>query len=232
MIRAVAFDLDNTLYDHALFVRGAHADVAAVAAAVAGVDPDLFFARIHGDWQRLTSRANTIFADALRDFGVAIPGLEDRLVAAYREHRPTLELYPGVRAGLIRLRQAGLPLGLLTDGQVAVQTRKLAALGLTGFFDPLLITGALGVAFYKPHPAGFQRLIELLGTPPASVLYVGDNPLVDFAPAKALGMGTIRVRIAEYRNQTSSAASVDHEFATPDQAIEWILQNREGDLAP
>ena len=53
MIAALAFDLDNTLYDHAQFVRGAHADVAAAAAEAAGLDPERFLARIQGDWLQI-----------------------------------------------------------------------------------------------------------------------------------------------------------------------------------
>lgn len=228
MIAALAFDLDNTLYDHAQFVRGAHADVAAAAAEATGLDPERFLARIHGDWLRLTSRANTIFADALRDFGVFSPELEMRLVAAYRAHLPHLELFPGVLAALDRARAAGLRLGLLTDGQVAVQNRKIAALGLAGTFDALVVTGELGPGFAKPHPAGFELLARRLGTFPACMAYIGDNPLVDFAPAKRLGMRTLRVRTAEYRRETTGTEWIDHSFDEPRQAIAWALDNRQG----
>ncbi|MDX9979322.1 MAG: HAD family hydrolase [Lentisphaeria bacterium] len=232
MIAALAFDLDNTLYDHAQFVRGAHADVAAVAAEAAGLDPERFLARIHGDWRRLTSRANTIFADALRDFGAFSPELEARLVAAYRAHQPRLEPFPGVAAALERARAAGLRLGLLTDGQVAVQNRKIEALGLVGRFDALVVTGELGPGFAKPHPAGFELLARRLGTFPACMVYIGDNPLVDFAPARRLGMRTLRVRTAEYLRETAGTEWIDHSFDDPCQAVAWALDNRQGIPSP
>jgi putative hydrolase of the HAD superfamily len=232
MNAALAFDLDNTLYDHAQFVRGAHADVAAAVAETAGIDPELFFTRIHGDWLRLTSRANTIFADALRDFGVFSPQLEARLVTAYREHQPSLEPYPGVTASLERARAAGLLLGLLTDGQVAVQNRKIEALGLGGWFDAVVITGEFGPGFSKPHPRGFELLAQRLGMHPASMIYIGDNPLVDFAPAKRLGMRTLRVRTAEYLRETTGTEWIDHSFDDPCQAVAWVLDNLQGSLVP
>jgi FMN phosphatase YigB (HAD superfamily) len=113
-----------------------------------------------------------------------------------------------------------------------VQRRKLAALGLAGTFAAVVITGELGTAFYKPHPAGFELLAERLGTDPASMAYVGDNPLVDFAPAKHLGMTTLRVRTAEFQHETQGTEWVDHTFDRPDQAIEWALAALEGRQIP
>jgi putative hydrolase of the HAD superfamily len=229
MIHAVAFDLDNTLYDHAQFVRGAYRDVSETAARLTGVDAEAFFERIFGDWQRLTSRANSIFTDALRDLGVWEAGLDLELVVAYREHCPTeLRAYPGVDDGLHRLRDRGVPLGLLSDGRVAVQQRKLQALGLEDAFDVVIITGELGSAFYKPHPAGFELLVERLGTNPAAMAYVGDNPLVDFAPAKQLGMTTIRVRTAEYSRESQGSQWIDREFGQPYEAMEWAVRQSQG----
>ena len=228
MIAAVAFDLDSTLYDHGQFVRGAYADVARAAEAAGGVPAGPFLERILADWRRLGSRANTIFRDALRDFGAAADGLEQRLVQAYRDHRPALLPYPGVRAGLARLRRRGLRLGLLSDGQGPVQRRKLEALGLGALFHAVVVTGELGPAFYKPHPAGFERLAERLGTHPASIAYVGDNPLVDFAPARRLGMRTIRVRTPEYLAEPGGGEWIDREFDRTSRAIAWVLADHQG----
>jgi len=232
MITALGLDLDSTLYEHAQFVRGAHTDVAAVAASESGVDRDAFLARVFGDWQRLGSRANTIFRDALRDFGAEIPGLEGQLVQAYRDHQPALRLYPGVREGLAELRRSGVRLGLLSDGQVPVQMRKLAALGLADWFDAVVVTGELGSAFYKPHPAGFELLAKRLGATPAAMAYVGDNPLVDFAAAKHLGMCALRVRTSEYSTVTQGTEWIDHEFDETRQAIAWAGKLCAGNQQP
>jgi putative hydrolase of the HAD superfamily len=227
VIRAIGFDLDDTLYDHALYVRGAYRDIAATVERITGIAADEFFARIFPDWQRRTSRCDRIFADALKAYEVYSVELERELVAVYRAHQPSLTPHQGVRRGLAALRAAGFRLGLLSDGQLAVQQRKLAALGLDDCFDVCVYTGAFGREFYKPHAGGFARLTSELGFEPAVVAYVGDNPFNDFESPHRLGMFTIRVLTGEYREMESAPACVDRTFADIARAIEWLLANRE-----
>lgn len=220
---AVAFDLDDTLYPHEQYVLGAYADVAEAARAAWGVPGGEFLARIAADWRRRTSRCTSIFKDALAAWGVADPGAEARLVGVYREHRPALAPHPGVEEGLGALRGAGLRLGLLSDGQPGVQRRKLAALGLEDSFDAVVVTGDLGRDFYKPAPEGYAALARALGLAPERVVYVGDNPRTDFPGARALGMGTLRVRGGEYAAEDHDPGQVDRAFDTIAQAMAWLL---------
>ncbi|HVN88002.1 MAG TPA: HAD-IA family hydrolase [Candidatus Binatia bacterium] len=223
MIRAVGFDLDDTLYDHSQYVRGAYRDVAAAVERVTGISADEFFERIFPDWQRRTSRCDRIFADALRDAAVYSLELERELVGIYRAHHPTLTAHPGVREGLDSLRAAGIRLGLLSDGQLAVQQRKLRTLNLTDCFDACVFTGALGRDFYKPHDAGFVQLANALNVRPEELVYVGDNPFTDFDAPRRLGITTIRVLTGEYREHEPALASVCHTFTSVALAMEWLL---------
>lgn len=43
-------------------------------------------------------------------------------------------------------------------------------------------------ASYKPHPAIFRRVVELLDLPAERILYVGDSPIADVRGAHAAGM--------------------------------------------
>ncbi len=227
MIQAIGFDLDDTLYDHAQYVKGAYLDVALEVERQIGVPRDEFFTRIYTDWQELTSQCNHIFSDALAAYDAYSPEIERCLVKVYRAHDPMLVPYPGVVDGLRALREVGFKLGLLTDGQVEVQRRKLKVLGLENFFDVKVYTGNLGRAFYKPHQAGFLALISDLGLEPGEVAYVGDNPLVDFESAKRIGMCTFRVLTGEYKKLHLSDKWVDQTFENAFQAMNWFLGRRE-----
>ncbi len=223
MIQAVGFDLDDTLYDHAEFVRGAYRQVAAAAARL-GLAEEEFFQEIYSNWQELTSRCSHIFSDALRRRDGFSPEAERSLLRAYRSYRPAvLHPLPGVVSGLEALREAGLGLGVLTDGQPALQRHKLAALGLKPFFRVVVITGDWGPDLYKPHAKGFRRLAGELGVEPQNMAYVGDNPMVDFAAPKRLGMLTLRIKRGEYRN-LPDPAEVDQVFADTNQAMDWLLE--------
>jgi HAD superfamily hydrolase (TIGR01549 family) len=59
-------------------------------------------------------------------------------------------------------------------------------IGYREFFDTVIDSARAGVS--KPQPAIFQAAIEKLGCPPGQVVFVGDNPARDMAPAKALAM--------------------------------------------
>lgn len=223
MIRAVGFDLDDTLYDHAQYVRGAYRDIAAEVARRTGISVDEFFAQIFADWQQRTSRCDRIFADALTAHGIYSLEFERELVAVYRAHEPALTPHPGVPTGLQSLKAAGLRLGVLTDGQPAVQQRKLRALGLESAFDVCVYTGTLGREFYKPHHAGFVQLASDLDVAPAEMIYVGDNPFNDFEAPHRMGMRTIRVLTGEYRQLDLRLSAVERAFADVAHAMQWLL---------
>lgn len=187
----VVFDMDDTLYPEADFVRSGHRAVAERAWADLGVDIEPELRRRFAAGQR-----GDLMSAVLADLGVATPG-EDYvgrvLVPAYREHLPAIRPHVETIPVLTALRARGHRLALLSDGWAAVQRRKLEALGLTPFFDEIVITDELGREAWKPSPIGFERILGALGVTGAQALYVSDNPLKDFAGPHLLGMRTVRV---------------------------------------
>lgn len=117
-----------------------------------------------------------------------------KLVAAYREHRPTIRLLDDAQKCLDWARSMKIRLGLITDGYAVSQRMKIAALGLSEYFDSLVLTDEIGRAFWKPHPAAFLKLMGDLQGDPAGFVYIGDNPTKDFAAPKNIGWRTIRIR--------------------------------------
>jgi putative hydrolase of the HAD superfamily len=118
------------------------------------------------------------------------------MVDVYRQHAPRIEPYPGVRGMLARLKTR-FRIGLVSDGYLAVQRRKLDALRLAPAFDAILLTDELGRDAWKPSPVPFRTIVERLGVAPSSAIYVADNPAKDFRGARAVGMATVRVRHAD-----------------------------------
>jgi len=126
VIRAVLFDLDDTLYDQRSWLAGAWQAVAGAAAAfgVAPVELAAALAEIAAegsDRGRIIDRA----LERVRAAGVPV----DPLVQAFRSHAPErLAAYPGVPAALARLR-ARCRVGLVTDGDPGIQRAKLRSPG-------------------------------------------------------------------------------------------------------
>jgi putative hydrolase of the HAD superfamily len=191
--RAVVLDLDDTLYPEAMYVRSGFRAVAARAQETLGVPAGeaeaelvaLFEAGVRGDtFDRWLAARGLGGAAAVGD-----------LVAAYRAHAPEIAPFPDAGGLLRRLDADGSAVGLLSDGDPAVQGGKLDALGLRDAFDAVVITGGLGPDAGKPDPRGFEEVLRQLGgAPPRQAVYVSDNPVKDFVGARRVGMRSIRVR--------------------------------------
>lgn len=224
-LRAVLIDLDDTLFPHEQFARSAIKAAAREFRRRTGLASALLFDEA---WRRYLlhgSRDNRAFTDIMLAHGCYSPELEAQILAAYRRCRPVLKPFKNVAVGLERLRDAGLMLGLLTDGRSMTQRMKLKALGLAPFFDEIVITGDYGPAWSKPAPHGFELLLNRFGCTPDQALMLGDDPLADSPGAHALGLAMVRVRQGRYRKDDDPLASA--EFSEVNLALAWILHNKQ-----
>ena len=189
--QAVVFDLDDTLYPERDFVLSGFRAVAAWLEARIGVPA----AHGYDELRALFAagvRGNT-FDRWLEERGLPAHAFVPEMVRVYREHEPRLSPFPEVPELLAALRR-GSRLGLVSDGPLAVQRAKLAAVGLEQFFDAVVFSDAWGREAWKPSLLPFTTVLERLGTPAAASVYVADNPVKDFLGARRVGMRTVRVR--------------------------------------
>jgi len=194
---ALVFDLDDTLFPERDFVLSGFQAV--------------------GDWLETNlslggfadvARAIYLRGERARIFDLALaqlkregnPDLIAQLVRVYREHQPSLSLHPDARWALEAFRSSHKT-GLLTDGYLETQRRKVASLGLDNAFDAIVYTDTFGRAHWKPSPQPYRTMMERLGCPGNRCAYVGDNPAKDFVAANALGWQTIQIERedGEYR---------------------------------
>ena len=189
MIRAIIFDLDDTLYPEAGFVHSGYKAVSDAVNRRWGFEiydelVDLFQAGHSGD--RFTPVLK-------RHMGTVSESYVKELVEVYRGHEPQITPFPETREILDTLR-ATHDLALISDGYLDVQARKLDALEMRYYFEPVIFTDTWGRDFWKPHPRAFEECARLLALDPAAMVYVGDNPSKDFVAPKKMGMRTVRVR--------------------------------------
>ena len=113
-------------------------------------------------------------------------GLAETLRNDYKAGFPSAcVLFPDAIQTLYSLRVAGLKLGLITNGSVRMQSRKLECLALLPMLDTTLISDAEGI--HKPDREIFHRALQRLNANPARAVFVGDHPEVDVAGARAAG---------------------------------------------
>jgi putative hydrolase of the HAD superfamily len=193
VIRAVLLDLDDTLFPQSSWLDGA-IEAVADAGATFGADR----AALHSALCEIVEKGSDrglVIDRALARCGcshIPVPPLVD----AFRMHAPrTLRCYPGVEDALVKLR-ARVPVAIVTDGDTAIQERKLRALGITA--DVVVFSDADGREHRKPDALPFRRALAALAVGPDEAVFVGDRPDKDILGALRIGMRAIRVSTGEY----------------------------------
>lgn len=211
MAAAVVFDLDDSLYLEADYVRSGFNAVGEWCRHELNVES--FEAAA---WQLfLEGRRGDIFDAALTSLGISPPsGVIARMVTVYRTHPPHIALTADSVQCLEQLR-GKCKLGLITDGPAEMQWNKIRALGLEKIFDHIIVTADLGPGFSKPHPRAFTEMEKSLQAGGPQVFYVADNPAKDFIVPSQLGWRTIRIIREGSLHQTAAGASVA-ELTLPD----------------
>ena len=137
---------------------------------------------------------HTILTQYATDFtrGLSPQKLEQlpRLLAeTYRAaSRFRLQPYPGVVDTIRQLHQ-NYHLAIVSDGQTAYAVPELNTVGLAGYFDPIIISGDVGVR--KPHERLFTDALTAMKMTPSEVLFVGNDMYRDVYGAKRVGMTTV-----------------------------------------
>lgn len=189
-IRAVIFDLDDTLYPERVYAFSGFAAVAAAFENRLGDRTETTAAM-----QRLfdTEHRSRIFNRLLAERGSPEdPQLIHSMIDTYRTHKPAIALHADADAALGRLH-GHYKLGLITDGPVVQQWAKIDALALRPRLDEVILTSELDVEYGKPHTRAFELMAKRLGTEPAQCAYVADNPAKDFIAPNRLGWTTVRI---------------------------------------
>ena len=208
-VRAVFFDLDDTLcgYWDACKVAlretfGAHgpegheveALVCRWAEAFRGFAPSLRELGLYEGY--LKSGAHTRaegMRRTLRLLEIEHEEMALRLGEHYAERRnANLRLFPDALTVLDRLRDAGTPMGLITNGPADVQRQEIETLGLAPYFDPIYIEGEVG--YGKPDERVLASAAAAVGLPPERILFVGNSYRHDIEPAIRAGWKTAWVR--------------------------------------
>lgn len=193
-IRALAFDLDNTLWDvEPVIVRAEQRllewlhvhwpriperfsleEMRAARARLAREQP----AQAH-DFNYLRTES---MARHACDCGYE-RSVGDAAFEVFFAARNDLETFPDVRPALTRLRPHYV-LATLSNGNA-----DLGRIGLSGLFTVSLNSRAVGVA--KPDRRAFEALAGALELAPGEVAYVGDDPYIDVEGARSAGLRAI-----------------------------------------
>jgi putative hydrolase of the HAD superfamily len=109
-----------------------------------------------------------------------------------RCHTPRLRL-PAETIQVLATLRAGWRIGVLTNGQPAMQRRKVAALGLQAHVDAIVFANECGDGRGKPDPSAFRAVLDRLAASPERSVFVGDDLDADLVGASRAGMHAIHL---------------------------------------
>ena len=183
-LKAVVFDLDDTLYSEKEYVRSGYRKIAEVLPEVENVAEKL--------WTLFETKRPAI-DELLKMENIQPEEVKQACLHVYRHQIPDIHLYEGVAEMLKEFRENNLKLGIITDGRPEGQRAKLQVLGLEKLVDHIIVTDEFGgPEFRKPNPIAFQTMKEKLGVEYNEMCYLGDNIKKDFIVPQQLGMRSIR----------------------------------------
>ena len=206
MIKALIFDLDDTLYYEKEYVLGAFKEVANYLGNEYRKDEKKLYLRMK---QLLEESGrgkifNVICEENSFDEDIA------ELIDRYRNSIPKLELYEDSIEILTWARKNGYRIGVITDGCSKVQWNKIKALEIEKLVDKIIVTDDFGKEFWKPNKKSYLDMIGFFIVEKDECVYIGDNPNKDFIGAKEIGMKTIRV-IREKGDHINTLLDKKHE---------------------
>ena len=113
-------------------------------------------------------------------------------------------------------------LGIIANQPLGTEGR-LQHYGIRDYFSVILSSEEEGIS--KPNPELFLRALERSGCPAENAWMIGDRPDNDIAPAKALGMKTVRVRqgLGGLMPVTSEELKADHTVDSLTELLEIFL---------
>jgi putative hydrolase of the HAD superfamily len=213
MIRALFFDLDNTLLDRQAahrrwaeyFVASIYPDVAhdQQSAWVDELDDQDKFGYIsretYADW------AINRFPECGFDRQTFLKEYRRDLIPFYRIDTTVLEM--------LTCLGEQFSMAIVSNGSAYSQRGKLRHTRLNKLFEHVVLSGEIGIS--KPRSEPFLRGLELLSVEPQEAMYIGDDPVNDILGACRAGLKTCWVKQGR-----SFPESVD---ATPDFVIESIV---------
>lgn len=207
MIKAVIFDLDDTLYEEYDFVLSGFREIGREISLKINMSEY----QIYKELVELFRESKEFVIDRfLRKIGLLNNEYKDYLIEVYRTHKPKLILPEDSKFILKYLKENNYKTGLITDGRVITQWNKIESLQIKNFFDHIIITDQYGLEFRKPHKKPFIDMVNYFKIVPSEAIYVGDNIKKDFKAPNELGMRTIR--IIRERGLYKEASEADETF--------------------
>ncbi|MFQ5962721.1 MAG: YvcK family protein [Candidatus Scalinduaceae bacterium] len=216
-MKAIIFDLDDTLYDCTGSLLEASRRRAAKAMIKGGLpctEEESYLmqkelSEKHGPYY-------LVFTEIAKKFGKDNKFVDDILKAYNSNEVSDIKLFPDVISTLKKLAQEKYMLFLLTTGIYERQRKKVELLELEPYFDEIIINDQEVGLLMKEC---FEEIVKKYKLNPIDVVAVGDRVRVELRIAKSMGMVTVQMLHGRFKIETAG-----DDLNKPDYKIKRIFQ--------
>ncbi|NLM44843.1 MAG: HAD-IA family hydrolase [Clostridiales bacterium] len=191
MVRAVIFDLDDTLIPEMQYIESGYQHIAKIISDKFKISRDEVFKNLLALFKEDPKNVFDRFM-SLHKINYT-RNIISNLVEEYRNHFPKICFYDDVLCCLNYLKSQNIKVGIITDGYANAQSQKIKAVKAHEYFDEIILTDELGREYWKPHPRAFKEMCSKLKVNFNEMIYVGDNPEKDFYISAIYPIITIRI---------------------------------------
>ncbi|MEK7015489.1 MULTISPECIES: HAD family hydrolase [Bacillus] len=198
VIKAIVFDMDDTLYKEKDYI------VSGFKAVDEWIEENYKKTGFYNAAIQLFDfgERRFVFNKTLEKLNIPYDeNLISNLIEQYRFHKPDIQLLDEAEWVLNNLVNT-VKIGLISDGYLVTQEKKINALKLKGRFHSIILTDKLGKEYWKPSQIPYEKISKELQVPHQQCVYIGDNLSKDFITAKKLNWITIHINREDgiYRN--------------------------------
>ncbi|MFH2070685.1 MAG: HAD-IA family hydrolase [Elusimicrobiota bacterium] len=221
MIKAVLFDIDNTLVD---FMRMKHTAIDLsvdymINAGLPGPKEEIV-KEIFAIYRQTHIESQNALEEVIKrrmgspDYKILASG-----IIGYQRGRDMATYpYPKVEPTIKELLRLGLQIGAVSDAPAEQCYNRLARMHLISWMD--IVVTYDDTKEYKPSSKPFLLALQKLQLQPSEVLYVGDWPEKDIIGAKRVGLVTVFARWGEHPDAKDTGA--DFDLLNIDDVVEVV----------
>jgi len=212
-VKSILFDINDTLYDASLQIQNARLNaVRAMIEAGLPVEVENGYRVLDEVVEKYGGNYPKLFDKLLERLGLKWnPRVIAAGVVAYRETNSVyLKPYPDTIPTLLKLRDRGYKLGIISDGIPVKQWQKLIQLGIQHFFQHVVISEEQG--YKSVAPELFRAALAELDAKPTEAVFIGNDLETDILSANKAGVTSIRIRRGNARVDEPKSPEVKPKY--------------------
>lgn len=233
-IKAVIFDLDDTLYNFDTLHREAHEALRKASEELLGIPGDVFMKSFTDSYREVAAK---LTETAGEEKGVVIGSSHSRTMRLqYTLEKLGLPLYPNVmklydvywgyildrsreyrepyiEEAMKEIRRRGMKIGVGTNMTIHIQYEKIERMGLGEYIDFMVTSDE--TIYDKPDPRFFREVVRKAGCLPEECVFVGDNKAFDYRGARDCGLHGIWYNAKNKPVSENDIVIMDHTELIP-----------------